>query len=137
MPVISFNGTEIAVRERAGIAGVEYTFPLDVPATGERVGVIVRIAIQSEGMRAIVHVKDAPDCRRHRFGDQSLCMWFDPDGPEKKWTMGDGLDQLAAHVSRHLFQEAVCRAGDSWPGDESPGLHPRPKTCTTCGGEGP
>ena len=49
----------------------------------------------------------------------------------------DGLDQLAAHVARHLFQEAVCRAGDSWPGEESPGVHPRPKACTTCGGEGP
>lgn len=136
MPVISFNGTEIPVRERAGASGIEYTFPLVVPATAEQVTVIARIAIQSEGMRAVVHVKDAPDCQRHRFSDHSLCMWFDPDAPDQKWTMADGLDQLAAHVARHLFQEAVCRAGDSWPGAESPGGHPRPKACATCGGEG-
>ena len=57
-------------------------------------------------MRAVVHVKDAPDCRRHRFSDQSLCMWFDPDATGQRWTMADGLDQLAAHAARHLFQEA-------------------------------
>lgn len=137
MSLISYNGTQIPVRERAGPSGVEYTFPLAVPATMEQVTVIARIGIGSDGMRGVVHVKDAPDCRRHRFSDQSLCMWFDRDATEGKWTMADGLDQLAAHVARHLFQEAVCRAGDSWPGEESPGAHPRPKTCTTCGGEGP
>ena len=106
MPVIAFNGTEIPVRERAGPSGVEYTFPLAVPATGEPVTVIARIGTRSDGMRAVVHVKDAPDCRRHRFSDQSLCMWFDPDATGQRWTMADGLDQLAAHVARHLFQEA-------------------------------
>lgn len=136
MPVISYDGTEIPVRERSGPSGIEYTFPLTIPATAEQVIVMARIGIRADGMRAVVHVKDAPDCRRHRFADQSLCMWFDPDAPEHKWTAADGVDQLAAHIARHLFQEAVCRAGDSWPGEESPGRHPRPRTCTTCGGEG-
>lgn len=137
MTVVVFAGTEIEVREHATAAGIEYTFPLAVPETGEPVTVLARIAIGQAGMRAHVHVKDAPDCRRHRYPDQSLCMWFDPDGPDHTWVPGDGLDQLVAHVARHLFQEAVCCAGDSWPGDESPGEHPRHRSCTTCGGEGP
>lgn len=136
MTVVVFDGAEIEVRERATAAGVEYTFPLAIPATGEWVTVLARIAIDRGGMRAIVHVKDAPDCRRHRFPDHSLCMWFDPDSAERKWVPEDGVDQLVAHIARHLFQEAVCRAGDPWPGDESPGRHPRPASCTTCGGEG-
>lgn len=137
MTVIVHDGTEIPVRERSTASGIEYTFPLAIPATGEHVTVLTRIAILPDGMRAVVHVRDAPDCRRHRFADQSLCMWFDSDSPDRKWTPTDGLDQLAAHVARHLFQEAVCRAGDPWPGEESPGEHARPKSCTTCGGEGP
>ena len=137
MTVVVYDGAEIPVREHSTASGVEYTFPLAIPATGERVTVLARIAIDSGGMRAVVHVKGAPDCRRHRFSDQSLCMWFDPDSDDRKWTLTDGLDQLVAHIARHLFQEAVCRAGDAWPGEESPGKHPRPASCTTCGGEGP
>jgi hypothetical protein len=134
--VVVYKGAEIRVRERATASGIEYTFPLEVEATGERVTVLARIAISSDGMRSIVHVKDVPDCRRHRFADHALCMWFDADSADRKWVPSDGLDQLVAHVARHLFQEAVCRAGDPWPGEESPGAHPRPKSCTTCGGEG-
>ena len=136
MPVITYGGRDIPVRERSGPTGVEYTFPLTVPATEDQVTVIARIDVHEHGMRPVVHVKGAPDCRRHRYGDQSLCMWYEPDADDRKWTVADGLDQLAAHVARHLFQEAVCRAGDSWPGEESPGRHPRPRSCTTCGGKG-
>lgn len=70
--VISYDGTEIPGRERPGPTGVEYTFPLTIPATKKRVTVIARIAIRSDRLRPIVHVKDAPDCRRHRYNDQSL-----------------------------------------------------------------
>lgn len=136
MVVISYNGTEIPVRERSGAAGVEYTFPLTVPATEDRVTVIARIDMREGRMRPIVQVQGAPDCRRHRYHDQSLCMWYEPDAADRRWTVADGLDALAAHIARHLFQEAVCRTGDSWPGEQSPGRHPRPKSCTTCGGEG-
>lgn len=136
MPIVVYDGDEIPVRERSGPTGVEYAFPLNIPATEEQVAVVARLDVREDGLRPIVHVKDAPDCRRHRYGNQSLCMWYDPDAADLKWTVADGLDQLVAHVARHLFQEAVCRAGDSWPGQESPGLHPRPASCTTCGGEG-
>jgi hypothetical protein len=65
-----------------------------------------------------------------------LCMWYELDDVDRKWTVDDGLDQLVAQVGVHLFREAVCRTGDPWPGDESPGEHPRPVSCTTCGGSG-
>lgn len=134
--MISYNGKDIAVRERSGPSGIEYTFPLTIPATEEPVTVIARIDVREWEFRPTVHVQGAPDCRRHRYSDQSLCMWFEPDGADYKWTVNDGLDQLVVHVARHLFQEAVCRAGDPWPGQESPGQHPRPRSCTTCGGNG-
>lgn len=124
------------MRERSGPSGIEYTFPLTVPETREQVTVIARIDVRGRSFRPIVHVQGAPDCRRHRYADHSLCMWFEHDPPDRKWTADDGLDQLAVHVARHLFQEAVCRAGDPWPGEESPGEHPRPRSCTTCGGNG-
>jgi len=133
---ISHNGTKILAQERTGPTGVEYTFPLAVPATEEPVTVIAQIDMRGPRMRPIVHVKNVPDCRRHRYSNHSLCMWFEPDGPDHTWTVADGLEQLVAHVARHLYQEAVCRAGDPWPGVESPGRHPRPTSCTTCGGEG-
>lgn len=136
MTVVIFDGAEIPVRERATAMGIEYQFPLAIPATGEQVTVLAQMAIGTGGIQPVVHVKDAPDCRRHRYGNHSLCMWYDPDPAEHKWTPADGLDQLVAHIARHLFQEAVCRAGDPWPGEESPGAHPRPRTCRTCGGEG-
>jgi len=134
--VITFNGEEVLVRERAGPAGVEYAFSITPPGSSEPVEIIARIDVSGEGLRPKVFVKNARDCRRHRWPDHSLCMWYDPDDSERKWTVGDGLEQLAGHVGVHLFNEAVCRAGDAWPGDESPGEHPRPNSCTTCGGEG-
>ena len=136
MPVISFNGMEIPVRERSGPAGIEYSFPFIVPATDESVTVVANLRLGRQGTRTVVYVQGAPECLRHRFADGSLCMWFEPDASDRKWVLADGLDQLAAHVARHLFQEAVCRAGDPWPGEQAPGAHPRPRRCATCGGEG-
>lgn len=64
-------------------------------------------------------------------------MWWEKDPPERRWTVADGIDALVRHVVRHLSQEACCRAGLRWPGDESPEIdHPRPTSCLTCGGEG-
>lgn len=133
---IAFNGAAIPVRERVGPTGIEYAFDLTIPETSDEVTVIAHIGIVAGSLRPRVHVKNAPDCRRHRWPDHSLCMWLESDGPDRKWTVDDGLDALAVHVARHLFQEAVCRAGDSWPGEESPGEHPRRPDCRTCGGEG-
>lgn len=136
MITISRGGEEIPVRERSIPTGVEYVFPLTVPVTNETVTVIAWIDMRESKMKPVVHLKNAPDCRRHRYNDQSLCLWFEPDGSDHVWTVADGLDQLADHVTRHLYQEATCRAGDPWPGAESPGQHLRPQSCTTCGGEG-
>lgn len=137
MPVVEYLGEEIEVRERAAQSGTEYSFRLSVPGTGEAARIAARISLEKDKTVVVVHAADVHECLRHRYADGSLCMWFEPDGPECRWVASDGLDALVAHIGRHLFQEAVCRVGDSWPGDESPvGSHPRPSRCKTCGGEG-
>lgn len=137
MNVIQFAGTEIPVREHATATGIEYTFALTVPATGAEAQVVARIDTRSPRFMASVHVRGVPECLRHRFSDGSLCMWWERDVPERRWVVADGLDELAGQIALHLYREAVCGIGDPWPGDESPeGDHPRPRHCSTCGGEG-
>jgi hypothetical protein len=82
-----------------------------------------------------VHV-DGPPCLRHRWEDDSLCMW-DPQGPpSERWLIADGLPGLAEHVRIHVHCEAQCRAGNPWPKDEMAGQHPRKRDCPTCRGRG-
>lgn len=79
---------------------------------------------------------DGQPCLRHRWEDNSLCMW-DPGGPpEERWLIGDGLPELAEHVRIHLHCEAECRAGNPWPKEEMAGEHPRKRDCPTCRGRG-
>lgn len=135
MVVISYDGIEIPARERAGPTGVEYRFPLTVPATEEAVTVIAQIDMRGANMRPIVHVKG------HRTVAATgipitLCVCGSTETPQTASGSSRTVWTSSRHIARHLFQEAVCRTGDSWPGEESPGCHPRPASCTTCGGEG-
>lgn len=140
MVAITIGATEIQARERASAAGTDYDFSIQVPGTGESVQINARILPPDlrhpERPDATVHMK-GPACWRHRYPEsRALCMWYPADGPENRWTVADGVDMLGTYIQQHLFQEAVCRGGDPWPGLESPGQHPRPKGCPTCGGHG-
>jgi hypothetical protein len=115
---------------------VIYASDVPVPAVNVRIPVRIDMATGGGRWRPSVTAR-APECLRHRFDDGTLCLWFDPDGDRHRWTISDGVEALVHHVRRHLFQEACCRAGEPWPGAESPGAHPRPTACRTCGGEGP
>jgi hypothetical protein len=107
-----------------------------------RVGVIgrneerkVRVDFATVRANPAVHV-DGPRCLRHRWEDDSLCMW-DPKGPgSERWLIGDGLLELAEHVRIHVHCEAQCRAGNTWPKEEMAGEHPRKPHCPTCRGRG-
>jgi hypothetical protein len=55
---------------------------------------------------------------------------------ERRWMMSDGLAPLVHYIEAHLHQEACCRAGEPWPGEEAPGSHGRERECATCGGVG-
>lgn len=66
---------------------------------------------------------DGPTESRHRNPDGSLCLWYPGDGAERRWVFEDGLPQLLAIVTLHLFKEAHWRRtgghnGGEWLGDE-------------------
>lgn len=47
---------------------------------------------------------------KHRMpGDDSLCMWFPLDPPEKRWVHTDGLAMLLRLTADHLLCEEVWR----------------------------
>jgi hypothetical protein len=71
----------------------------------------------------------------HRYGDDSLCIWYPKDPPERRWVFDDGLLALISQVTVHLFKEAWWRetGGDvrtgatgEWLGDEAPHGPPGP-----------
>lgn len=109
--------------------GLAYRFAIDVPVHDD-------LRIVNAVFKATLPVTrvwvDGPVCRRHRWGDNSLCMWFDEDQPDRRWVPDDGLLALAVHVEEHTYCEAECRAGHPWPKEESPGHHPRPADCPCC-----
>jgi len=82
-------------------------------------------------------VADVPECLRHRYADGALCMWWEAHPNARRWMVSDGLVALVHYVEAHLHQEACCRAGLPWPGEEAPGSHGRKGKCATCGGVGP
>jgi hypothetical protein len=110
-----------------------YRFVVGIPGSMEERD--VRVDLSPANPQPAVHA-DGPVCLRHRWSDGSLCMW-DPEGPtSERWVLGDGLVSLVGHVQVHLFCEAACRAGDTWPKAEMAGDHPRKKDCQSCRGRG-
>jgi hypothetical protein len=114
---------------RINPAGLTYRFAIDVPVQDDR-----RLVTAVFGMSRFAPTVrvDGPVCLRHRWGDNSLCMWFDEDNSDHRWVPDDGLLALAVHVEQHTYCEAECRAGHPWPKEESPGRHPRPTDCPCC-----
>jgi hypothetical protein len=115
------------------------TYRLRVPVQGldERFAVRVRLLTHRLPWRVEVFADDAPVCTRHRFRDGALCMWWERHPISRRWVLSDGLPALVHYVQIHLFQEACCRAGLPWPGEQAPGEHPRKRSCPSCQGEGP
>lgn len=124
----------VTMRSRAG----RITFRLDVPVPTVTQAAPVRIDLntRTKPWRPSVFAK-VPECLRHRYDNGGLCMWFERDPNARRWMLFDGIPALVHHTRRHLYQEACCRAGEPWPGEQAPGDHRRPKRCVTCGGEGP
>src|SRR4051794_32357311 len=111
--------------------GVRYRARVPVPVVESLVPIRIDVRINREGWHPSVYAT-APECLRHRYTSGALCMWWERDPAQHRWTHEDGLPNLVHHIRRHLFQEACCRAGESWPGEEAPGTHPRSPACRTC-----
>ncbi len=59
-----------------------------------------------------VILADGPTDSPHRFGDfgrRRLCVWYQDDPPESRWTHEDGLLHLLGLIRAHLFREAWWR----------------------------
>jgi hypothetical protein len=68
-----------------------------------------------------VTVEGFPGELKHTYGDDSLCMWFPADPPERRWTVAKGLLALIEMALVHLFRERyVIATGERWPGEEAP-----------------
>ncbi len=133
---VLIDGTKIPMEMGSQAGRISLRLGLPVPAIPEPVPVRVDLHTNTKPWRPSVFAR-APECLRHRYRDGALCMWFERDPNARRWMLLDGIPALVHHTRRHLYQEACCRAGEPWPGEQAPGEHPRPKRCRTCGGGGP
>jgi hypothetical protein len=67
---------------------------------------------------------DPRQLSKHRMPDDSLCLYYPWDPPERRWTADNGLVQLFEIVANHLFYEQWWRHtgghnGGEWLGDEA------------------
>jgi hypothetical protein len=126
----------IAVSTTTSAGLITHRVHVDVP--GSELDVPVRIELRTRSLPWRTKVfAVVPECLRHRYEDGSLCMWWQRHPAARRWVLGDGLEPLIHYVEIHLHQEACCRAGLPWPGEQAPGEHPRRQDCSACGGDGP
>lgn len=120
--------------EREFANGVlSYRFAIGVPASSQERSLRAEFVAGAANPAVFA---DGPRCLRHRWSNDSLCMW-DPDAPaSERWVCGDGLPALATHARLHLHCEAECRVGRPWPKAEMAGDHPRKRQCPSCRGKG-
>lgn len=112
---------------------LSYRFAVGVPASSEER--LLRAEFVAGAANPAVFA-DGPRCLRHRWSNDSLCMWDPVASASERWVCGDGLPALATHARLHLHCEAECRAGRPWPKAEMAGEHPRKPQCPSCRGRG-
>jgi len=133
---VLIDGKRVPITTRARAGRITYRVEVPVPAVAETASARIELRTKSKPWRPSVFAT-APECLRHRYSNGALCMWWERDPNARRWMLLDGIPALVHHARRHLYQEACCRAGEPWPGEQAPGDHPRPNRCVTCGGDGP
>lgn len=101
---------------RSGRGGFTYTVAIDVPFYEQRV---VTIRFKNRSTTPYVRA-DGPDESPHRYGDNTLCMWYPRDPDDKRWVFTDGLRDLLHAIVAHLWREAWWRETGEWLGEEVP-----------------
>lgn len=61
-----------------------------------------------------------PQSSKHRIGPAELCLYYEDDPPERRWTEGLGLLRLFDLARRHVTAEHVWRETERWPMEEAP-----------------
>lgn len=57
---------------------------------------------------------------KHRNGPAELCLYYEDDPPERRWTERLGLLRLFDLARRHVAAEYVWRKTGRWPTEEAP-----------------
>jgi hypothetical protein len=87
----------------------------------------VHILVTSDGGVFAVPFTDRRSWH-HRNGDSGdLCLWYEEDAPELRWTWEDGFDVYLMMVHRHVVYEEYYRRHGRWPVEDTPhgrGQHP-------------
>jgi len=110
-----FKDIQVVQEHNRKLAGRVYRLTVEVPEYGNR-----RIEIRFAGTRHPVIFSDGPTDSPHRFRDDSLCIWWGRDDPQRKWVFADGLLELIGLTIIHLFKEAWWRETGEWLGEEAP-----------------
>lgn len=107
----------VTSRFGGGGGGYALFLSLDVPGYESR---RLRIAFDRKHREVPRVFAGGPTRSKHRYKDESLCMWFPNDPEELRWVRSDGLVALIGHSIAHLFREAWWRETGEWPGPEAP-----------------
>lgn len=113
---------------------------LDVPGRRDPVPVLVRFFAEPKYDTFGLAPWDSPRVfadqglpSPHRMPDDSLCLFYPADPPDRRWTADDGLLQLLQLVGDHLYFETYWRhtgghLGGTWLAPEAPhGYQGRPR----------
>jgi hypothetical protein len=61
-----------------------------------------------------------PQSSEHRNGSAELCLYYEDDPPERRWTEELGLLRLFDLARRHVMAEYIWRETGRWPTEEAP-----------------
>jgi len=79
----------------------------------------IKIIIEENKLDSPMIFSDGPKKSKHRYPNNSLCIWQPKDKKALKWVFQDGLLQLLALIQLHLFREYYWRETGNWVGLEA------------------
>lgn len=97
---------------------------LNVPGAGAALRVL--LCFPWDAPEAVRVYAEGPTDSPHRYADQSLCMWYPYDPPDRRWIRQDGPVVLVGHVIAHLAREQWWRRTGEWVGEQAPHVATRP-----------
>ena len=98
-----------------------YRAPADGPFGRYRLAAV--FPLPPDVRQPIVLCLDGPRGRgssKHRNGPAELCLYYEDDPPERRWTEGLGLIRLFDLARQHVTSEHVWRETGRWPTEEAP-----------------
>jgi hypothetical protein len=98
-----------------------YLAPVDGPFGRYRLAAVFPLA--PDAVEPTVMCLDGPRgiwSSKHRNGPTELCLYYEDDPPERRWTERLGILRLFDLARRHVAAEHVWRKTRRWPTEEAP-----------------